>query len=125
MYVASSSADLFWLHSQFSRYLSLRSSNARPVFGLMTQVCVMNSRTSFRLSRSSRFDHPGMSRSIHPTHAGYGMHEYFPLIPRSPHHSPNSRTKESGISRQLLPVLLVPVREDLGEVRDAEVGQVH
>ena len=36
MYVANSSADLFWLHSQFSRCLSSRSSKARPVFGLMT-----------------------------------------------------------------------------------------
>src|SRR5262245_3063625 len=65
----------------------------------MSQFGMMNSRTSLTLSRSSFFDHPGMSRSIQPTQAGYGMHEYFPLIPRSRHHAPNSRTKASGISR--------------------------
>ena len=46
----------------------------------------------------SRRDQPGTSRSKRPTQAGKGTMLYLPFTPCSAHHSPNLRTKESGIS---------------------------
>jgi hypothetical protein len=59
----------------------------------------MTSRTSFRLSISSRRDQPGNSRSSQPTQQGNGTMLNLPFTPCSAHHVPNSRTKASGISR--------------------------
>ena len=54
------------------------------------------------------------------------MRLYFPLTPCSWHHSPNFRTKASGISRgKVFQGWRYSLGEDLLELGDAEVGQVH
>ena len=103
-------ADLPTLQPQFSMNSDVRSGYGRPVLvsitqvwltisGWMSQLGVIKLRTSSRLASSSCLDQPGKSRSSQPTQAGYGTRLYFPLIPRSAHHSPNRRTNASGISR--------------------------